>query len=567
MKNFTLLFLLVVAPLSFFAQSKFATDFEPIRKELISWDEVRGEWLAASLESIVYNEAIPNRTFPEDFTPAEMLRIVPTDKRSMLSQQIEVNQRNSTENSQANAWRELKSIFAKASCNPVRGRSYGDPHLTSFDGANFSFQTVGEFVLAKSNSGKFEVQSRQRPQRDDFSLNTAVAMNVGGDRVCLYPNEKPDRFENAIIRVNGEPIAVENNTYFLPRGGTIRVSKRNYYIDWPSGETATFDHSRSGSIDFMNITVQIYPCAEEEYAGLLGNANRNSMDDFNSRNRTPQTNFIAMMSFGNDEMDAVAEDMEKQQLTYIAKDFASEWRLTPENTLFDYGIGENTYTFTDLRFPMVHRTVRDLNPTQRDNARRLCEQQGLNGAELRACIYDQGFLQIDPIKPPVIKDRTEGVVLTKVERKPIITDSDKEVEGTKRAPSDEETTKEKVNTESKKGSSDTEAKPIDKNTNTEKGKTNTVSTKPVKTSTPVISTPVKTNTESTKPVKTSTPVISNPVKTNTESTKPVKTSTPVISNPVKTNTEGTKPVKTSTPTTNPVKTTPVKTSTPAIRKG
>ena len=53
-------------------------------------------------------------------------------------------------------------------------------------------QSVGEFVLAKSNTGYFEVQTRQKASSTDFSLNVAVAMNVGGDRFCIYGGEKPD---------------------------------------------------------------------------------------------------------------------------------------------------------------------------------------------------------------------------------------------------------------------------------------------------------------------------------------------------------------------------------------
>lgn len=542
MKNFTLtLILIAISPLYFFSQNKFATDFEPIRKELINWDEVRGEWLATSLESMVYNQAIPSRTFHEDFTPGEMLRMVPSDKRDVLNRQIETNLRNSTENSQANAWKELKTIFAKANCKPVIGRSYGDPHLTSFDGANYSFQTVGEFVLSKSNSGKFEVQSRQRAQQSDFSLNSAVALNVGGDRVCLYPNEKPDRYNNTIIRLNGEPITIENNTYFLPKGGTIRVSKRNYYVDWPSGETATFHHSRSGNMDFLNVTVQIYPCADEEFSGLLGNANRNMSDDFNSRTRTPQTNFISMMAFNNDEMNAISEQVEREQLAYIAKDFAAEWRVTPSTTLFDYGIGESTYTFTDLRFPMVHRTVRDLNPNQRDKARNICEQQGLRDAELRACIFDQGFLNIEPTRKPEVVDRTKDVVLTKVERTPIkpSTPVDEPVKPTKKVVSDEMKSNEN---------------PIDKEDKIEKDKSKSKNTDSEYK-------PIFKENKTEKVEKT------QPIKTNTEKEKPVKTSTPIFNTPVKTNMEKSNPIKTTSPTTTPVKTTPIKTSTPTIKKG
>jgi hypothetical protein len=54
--------------------------------------------------------------------------------------------------------------------------SYGDPHLITFDGYRYSFQTVGEFILAKSSDRVFEVQTRQSPVNRSLSLNSAVAM-------------------------------------------------------------------------------------------------------------------------------------------------------------------------------------------------------------------------------------------------------------------------------------------------------------------------------------------------------------------------------------------------------
>ena len=46
--------------------------------------------------------------------------------------------------------------------------------------------------FAQSLNGQVQVQTRQRPEGEDFSLNTAVAMNVNGDRVCIYADDKPD---------------------------------------------------------------------------------------------------------------------------------------------------------------------------------------------------------------------------------------------------------------------------------------------------------------------------------------------------------------------------------------
>ncbi len=89
------------------------------------------------------------------------------------------------------------STFCVASNEPlqdgIQGRSYGDPHINTYDQFHYTFQTLGEYILSKSRDGSFEVQARQGrvPGRDSLSLNTAVAMNVCGHRVGIYVRDFP----------------------------------------------------------------------------------------------------------------------------------------------------------------------------------------------------------------------------------------------------------------------------------------------------------------------------------------------------------------------------------------
>lgn len=154
-KNIYIFSVLLVNFTAIHAQSeRFSKDFEPIRSELTKWDPVRGEWLASSIVAMSKKEAIPDRTFPEDFTPAEMLRLVPQPTRNAVEQTATTNLQNATETDR-NQWNTVASVVSRPSCKPTIGRSYGDPHLSSFDGASYSFQTVGEFVLAKIGITEF----------------------------------------------------------------------------------------------------------------------------------------------------------------------------------------------------------------------------------------------------------------------------------------------------------------------------------------------------------------------------------------------------------------------------
>ena len=402
----------LLAPISW-SQDNFSKDFEPIRKDLRAWDPIRGEWLASSLEAMSKNEPIPDRTFPEDFTPAEMFRIVPASNQDFIRNQAQTNSRVAIEGTTNPQWDRLNNIVSRPNCKPVVGRSFGDPHLVSFDNQNYSFQTVGEFVLSKSTTG-FEIQTRQSPHGDNFSLNTAVAMNVGGDRVTFYAENFPDAFYSTPMRLNGQPVNLSNSTYYLPHGGTVRPSGREYLVTWPTGETANIQMRRSGSMSFMNVTVSIFPCVGN-YEGLLGNANGRGSDDFDRSGRTSPS-MMAFSTFGNSSLQRGSNAAEKEYLAFLARDFANDHRVNQTNSLFDYGFGQSTLTFTDYTFPRVHHTVADLSNDRQATARRNCENAGVSREEMGGCIFDQGHLDIPPSPRPEVKDPTVGFKPERLEK-------------------------------------------------------------------------------------------------------------------------------------------------------
>jgi hypothetical protein len=407
--KYILAFLLVFKLVSYNAQRSFIDRFSSIEKELTDWDAVRGSWLASSLSNFSNNEPIPDRTFPEDFTPFEMVKILPGDLRNRI---IDTIQNNSTRfPEEASRWNSINNFFRNANCRYIMGRSYGDPHLSSFDGANYSFQTVGEFVLVKSLKNNLEIQCRQKPQNDNFSLNTAVALNVEGDRVAIYAEDKPD-FDASPVRVNGIPIQLAGRSYFLPKGGNIRLTGRNYIITYPTGEIANIEMRGTGSVQFLNVTIQVFDCDQNNFQGLLGNANRNADDDFNGNNRV-NTAVTYTSVFGNS---SISKHAEKEYLAFLAGTFAEEWRINESTSLFDYGIGQSTLTFTDRSFPRVHFTIDDLSPEQTANARRNCEDRGILASDLRGCIFDQGFLNIEPNRIPSNPDFTQGIDLKPVHK-------------------------------------------------------------------------------------------------------------------------------------------------------
>jgi hypothetical protein len=405
--NYLLTLLVIFEIISFNAQRSFDERFLSIEQELINWDPVRGSWLSSSLFNFSKKEPIPDRTFPEDFTPFEMVKTLPSDLRNRIIDTVQSNSARFPE--ETSQWSSMQNIIGRTGCSYISGRTYGDPHLTSFDGANYSFQTVGEFTLVKSTKNDLEIQCRQRPQNDNFSLNTAVAMNVAGDRVAIYAENKPD-FDPTPLRVNGSSVQLSGRTYFLSHGGNIRLTGRNYIITYPTGEIVNVEMRQSGAMQFLNILVQVFDCDRSNFQGLLGNANNNVNDDFNGNNNRSTTMTYTSV-FGNS---SISKHAEKEYLAFLAGTFADEWRVNQSTSLFDYGIGQSTLTFTDKSFPRVHYTMDDLSPDQMSNARRKCEDRGILASDMRGCIYDQGFLNIEPNRIPSNLDFTQGVDLKPV---------------------------------------------------------------------------------------------------------------------------------------------------------
>ncbi len=421
MKTKKLLLFLILGSLNFnFIQAQnevFTREFSSIETELHNWDPLRGDWLSKSIQAIAINQVIPDRNFPENFTPFEMMKTLPLTTLENIRNKAGNNMNAARQNgTNLQIWQTIVDLFARPNCKTTSGRTFGDPHFSSFDGNSYSMQSVGEFVLAKSNTGYFEVQTRQKASSADVSLNVAVAMNVGGDRLCIYGLDKPDSDNSTDVRLNGTPINVENMTYFLPHGGIIKNNRNDYVITWPTGEKVSVQKNNSG---FMNIFTEVYPCVMGGYQGLLGNANGLSEDDLKTPMNPDNSQLYASLVsftdvFGNTQVSATSNQAEKEYLHKLNTDFGSYWRVTDQTTLFDYWIGNNTASFTDLSFPKYHKTVGDLDPNQRETARKNCENQGIRGGDLKGCIFDNALLNIAPSPRPIFKDETKDVVLERI---------------------------------------------------------------------------------------------------------------------------------------------------------
>lgn len=249
-------------------------------------------------------------------------------------------------------------------CRP--GGGWGDPHLTTFDGIAYDFQSAGEFVIVEATAGSpFTIQGRQRPWGGSNSVTvyTGVVAAVGADRVALFTDRSP------ALWVNGSPVTLGiNQVLGLPHGGRVyrRAQGNRYVVAWPAGERLVADVNATA---YMNLQVLLPSSRQGQVQGLYGNYNGSRQDDFALRDgsQLPQP-----LSFSE-----------------MYGPFAESWRITQDESLFDYLPGETTDTFTIRPFPGSPAYVATLPPAQRAAAAAVCNGVGANNPALfEGCVVD-----------------------------------------------------------------------------------------------------------------------------------------------------------------------------------
>jgi hypothetical protein len=239
--------------------------------------------------------------------------------------------------------------------------SLSDPHLRTFDGLRYDCQAEGELTLAKSTTDNFEVQTRTKRwgTRTDVSINSAVAAQVGTDRVAFYKDGTATR--------NGVSTSFAGGVTTLAGGGTVYATANGYTVVWPAPDTSQMQLDFGG--DFIGVRLFVPPSRASQMAGLCGNDDGNPNNDLTTRDGgTTLTSPAPFAQFYG---------------TYV-----NSWRITDATSLLDYGTGQDTATFTDLNFPYSLASTASLSAAQVTAATTLCDAQGVLIDWLQACILD-----------------------------------------------------------------------------------------------------------------------------------------------------------------------------------
>jgi len=254
---------------------------------------------------------------------------------------------------------------AVALAQPV---SYADPHIITLDGVAYSFQAVGEFVLAQSELDNFVVQVRQTQTEklsSQVSINTGFAFKVGSNKISIAFNASDD----LQIFVNNEE-RVQQGTLALPGGGQLVVAANDIQVSWPDGSLAIV-HLYS---NFLNLSLFVADVHKGRLSGLLGNFDGVTANDMRT-------------SLGAD----ISLSPQANQLYGV---FAQGWRVRDDNSLFVYFAGQDAATFANRLFPGRLSSAADLSVAEQTTASQFCDNAGITVPVLRRnCIDDVGSTQ------------------------------------------------------------------------------------------------------------------------------------------------------------------------------
>lgn len=248
--------------------------------------------------------------------------------------------------------------------NGGQGGGWGDPHLVTFDRLAYDFQGAGEFIMANSLIDDFEIQARMSPWGTSrvVSIQSALAMNVSGDSVGVYVGRSP------ALYVNGEPTLLTDGMLFLPSGGVVESLLNGYKVVWPDSSHALITLKST----YLNFKLVVPVSRFGQLEGLLGDFDGSRVDELVTREgeiiNTPPS------------------------VVELYNQYGESWRITQDESLFDYVDGNTTDTFTDRTFPAGFVTSIILSDTDREEAELICGEAGITDSVLlEACILDVGI--------------------------------------------------------------------------------------------------------------------------------------------------------------------------------
>jgi hypothetical protein len=367
---------------------------------MLNGDQFNGEWLYESIAALVMENEAPKRSASNTKTTMELVNELSSTRYSRIVNAANselANERRTASPSGSLYWERWLEVFNRRTCEVARGRSNGDPHMQTFDGERYDFQTAGDYRVARSKVVEFEVQTRQVRHDERISVNGAVVVNVNGDKVAIYAQDFPDDLKAHKLRINGDIIYNDKEVNFLKNGGIVRFRNGRYEINSPTGEQVHVRHRGFSESALLEIDIFVPSCGAE-FEGLLGDADGNRSNDLRLSREVladlPDNSRDSV--FGNGRANPEQRRRAVNRLTYIARDFGDQFIVNEEDSHFEQP-WVNIPDF--IRYPSRHLTLSDLSDEQIADAMSQCRSAGVAEEDLMACVFDMGYVGLEPDLP------------------------------------------------------------------------------------------------------------------------------------------------------------------------
>ncbi|KAI0212706.1 Mucin-like protein [Lamellibrachia satsuma] len=251
------------------------------------------------------------------------------------------------------------------------GWLYGDPHIRTLDGFQYTFNGLGEYTLIETTHGTFTLQCRTAKaldkngaERDATIFSAFAARNTDSDTIHIGMNDKKDGLtafvENKNITDWFNSCNVDDDAYYTG----ICITKKNatqLHVTFTSGISLTI----GVSAEQLDITVGAPDTFKGKTKGLMGVFNGDATDDL----LPPGENAVPLSNSSTEKT--------------IFDDFGERWRIDSVDSLFYYAHGESyvTYARTDFKPLFIEDVLNSMTPEQRRKAKETC-------GDNKECIFD-----------------------------------------------------------------------------------------------------------------------------------------------------------------------------------
>lgn len=406
MRNFiTLFFICILSNLVLANEPIKNIESSHLKEVFDAWDANVGDYVYESSMALVNNRSMPEPNANVDKSVFEYLRSMPEDRINRINRIVETQKEISRENGDdemAENWEKYERFIQSSRCDMNKGRSNGDPHMTTLDGKKYDFQNAGDYILTQ-NGERFQIQTRQTRHNEKISVNGAMVMDINGDVFEAYVQGEESQGDGISMMLNNEPVSIGDNPMVLKNGGVLSKVGKKYKVDFPTGEQVQFSNRTFQKSALLDIDVFVPNC-REGYDGLLGNNDGNPNNDIvirtplendTSNNRTWANNTHDDV-FGNNRRNDDVRQRQQSDLRFISEEFGPQFLTNEDNNLFSNPwLNLPPY----VMFPQEHLTLAELDDKQIEEGLKTCREKGVDEADLMGCVYDHGYVGLEPELP------------------------------------------------------------------------------------------------------------------------------------------------------------------------